>query len=77
MSTEEYEKIRDNFINFIGVVPADEKSNASGNELKIPITVELDIIVLDNIRNVHISNRKVLRTAAVYQGDLDISLLNA
>ena len=63
--------------NFIGVVPADEKSNASGNELKIPITVELDIIVLDNIRNVHISNRKVLRTAAVYQGDLDISLLNA
>ena len=77
MSTEEYEKIRDNFINFIGVVPADAKSNATGNEIKVPITVELDIIVLDNIRNVHISNRKVLRTAAVYQGDLDISLLNA
>ena len=76
VSTEEYEQIKDRFINFIGVVPADEKSNASGSEVKASITVELDRIVLQNIRNIHLQNRKVLRTAAVYQGDLDISLLN-
>ena len=76
MSTEEYERIRDRFFDFEGVVPANDKNNASGAEVKSKVTTELDKIVFQNIRNIHIENRKVLRTTAVYNGVLDISLLN-
>ena len=77
MTTEKYEKLRDDFFNFEGIVPADDKSNKTGADLKSKITTEIDRLVFESVRRIHTRNRKILRTAAVYQGKLDISELNA
>jgi len=77
MTTEKYEGIRDAFLNYEGVVPADDKNNKSGAEVRFKVTTEEDKRFFQSVRNIHKENRKVLRTAAVYAGELDISQLNA
>lgn len=77
MTTEKYEGIRDDFFNYEGVVPADDKSNQSGADIRFKVTTEEDKRFFQSVRNIHKENRKVLRTVAVYKGELDISQLNA
>ena len=77
MTTEKYEGIRDDFLNYEGVVPANDKNNKSGADIRIKVTTEEDKRFFQSVRNIHKEKRKVLRTAAVYAGELDISQLNA
>lgn len=77
MTTEKYERIRDDFINYEGLVPADDKNNKSGADVRFKVTTEEDKRFFQSVRNIHKENRKVLRTYAVYAGELDISQLNA